>query len=499
MKQIWYLFGNLAIWDLAISSSAYAGGMQIQFLGAAGEVTGSCYLLTAGRSRVVLDCGLFQGSSTANLKNRRPLPFDPGELSGVIVTHAHLDHTGRLAMMAQRGLKCRVVCTAPTLPLTDILLRDAAALQKQDYLRRAYKRTQRGCEDGGCEPLFTEADVIALTKLMSITPLDVTREVAPGVSVRFIDSGHIIGSASCVVTMQDGAKKRTVVFSGDIGNPNTPIIRDPIAPRVAEADAVVLESTYGNKDHKPMAETIEEFAGILKEALSTGGKVLIPAFAVGRTQTLIYVMARLQEEGRLPANLPVFVDTPLGIEATKIYDMNPSLFDEETRAVQKAGHEAMRFRGLRFTRTAQESKGINDLRGPAVIIAGAGMCTGGRILHHLRNWLGNPSTSVVIAGYQAEGTIGRQLVEKATQVRIYGQPVSVAARVFSLGGFSAHAGQSTLVEWAEQCIGACAKPPALYLTHGEQKQRLALAERVRSATGVVARLPMFGDVANLVG
>ena len=473
--------------------------MQIQFLGAAGEVTGSCYLLTAGKSKVVLDCGLFQGSTTANLKNRRPLPFDPSELSGVILTHAHLDHTGRLPIMAHRGLRCRVTCTGPTVPLTNILLRDAASLQKQDYLRRAYKRTQRGCENGGCDPLFDESDVVALTKLLSPIPLDADREVAPGVSVRFIDSGHIIGSASCVVTMNDGDKKRTIVFSGDIGNPGTPIIRDPIAPRVPDADAVVLESTYGNKDHKPMGQTIEEFASILTQALESGGKVLIPAFAVGRTQSLIYVMARLQEEGRLPANLPVFVDTPLGIEATKVYDANPSLFDDETNAVRAAGQEVMRFRGLRFTRTAQESKGINDLRGPAVIIAGAGMCTGGRILHHLRNWLGNPSTSVVIAGYQAEGTIGRQLVEKATQVRIYGQPVSVAARVFSLGGFSAHGGQSTLVEWAKQCIGACKRPPSVYLTHGEQKQRLALAEKVRGVTGVVARLPMFGETANLVG
>lgn len=480
--------------------------MQIQFLGAAGEVTGSCYLLTAGSSKVVLDCGIFQGSTTANLKNRRPFPFRPDELSGVIVTHAHMDHTGRLAMMARHGLKCRVTCTAPTIPLTDLLLRDAAGLQKQDYLRRTYKRMQKGCELGGCEPLFDETDVTALVKLMSAAPLETERQVAPGVSVRFIDSGHIIGSASCVVTMQDGGKKRTIVFSGDIGNPHTPIINDPIAPKVPDADAVVLESTYGDKDHKPMDETIEAFAGVLIEALQTGGKVLVPAFAVGRTQTLIYVMARLQEQGRLPGNLPVFVDTPLGIEATAVYDANPGLHDPETVALRAAGKQATRFRGLRFTRTAQESKGINDLRGPAVIIAGAGMCTGGRILHHLRNWVGNPATSVVIAGFMAEGTIGRQLVEmkglpvaQRRPLRIYGQPVQAAAKIFTANGFSAHAGQSTLVEWARQCIGACAKPPALFLTHGEQPQRLALAAKVKDATGVAARLPMLGNVASLVG
>lgn len=477
--------------------------MQIRFLGAAGEVTGSCYHLAAGRSSVLLDCGLFQGTLSSSLKNHRPFPFDPATLDGVILTHAHLDHTGRLPMLASRGLRCKVFCTRPTVPLSDILLRDAAALQLQDSLRRAYKRGQRGCENvkgGGCGPLFTEADVVSLMRLLSATPLDEAREVAPGVSVKFIDSGHIIGSASCVVKMQDGGgKRRTVVFSGDIGNPGTPIIRDPIAPKVADADAIVLESTYGDKDHKPMAETIEAFASILTEALKTGGKVLIPAFAVGRTQTLIYVIARLQEEGRLPKDLPVFVDTPLGIEATKIYGMDPSLFDEETRAVRAAGHEALRFPSLRFTRTAQESRGLNDLRGPAVIIAGAGMCTGGRILHHLRNRLGDKTTSVVIAGFQAEGTIGRLLVEKAKRVRIYGQPVDVEARVYSLGGFSAHAGQSTLVEWAKQCIGACAKKPVLYLTHGEQKQRLALAALIKQETGVEARLPMYGDVADLVG
>ncbi|MFT3686224.1 MAG: MBL fold metallo-hydrolase [Phycisphaerales bacterium] len=480
--------------------------MQIQFLGAAGEVTGSCYLLTAGKSKVLLDCGLFQGSTTANLKNRRPFPFHPEELDGVIVTHAHMDHTGRLAMIARNGLKCRVVCTAPTIPLTDLLLRDAAGLQKQDYLRRSYKRMQKGCELGGCEPLFDESDVAALTKLMSSTPFEKDREVAPGVSVRFIDSGHIIGSASCVVTMQDGPKKRTIVFSGDIGNPNTPIINDPIAPKVPEADAVILESTYGDKDHKPVPETIEAFANVLTDALKSGGKVLIPAFAVGRTQTLIYVMARFQEQGRIPRNLPVFVDTPLGIEATRVYDANPGLFDEETVALRAAGKQAMKFEGLRFTKTSQESKSINDLKGPAVIIAGAGMCTGGRILHHLRNWLPNPTTSVVIAGFMADGTIGRRLVDmkdlpesQRQPVRIYGQPVHAAAKIFTLNGFSAHAGQSTLTEWARQCIGACAKPPALYLTHGEQRQRLALADKVKTATGVAAKLPMFGDIANLVG
>jgi metallo-beta-lactamase family protein len=481
--------------------------MQIQFLGAAGEVTGSCYLLTAGRSRVLLDCGLFQGSTTANLKNRRAMPFDPAELDGVILTHAHLDHTGRLPMLTRRGLKCRVVCTAPTVPLTDVLLKDAAALQKQDYLRRSYKRAQRGCEMGGCEPLFDDKDVVALTRLLSATRFDEDRQVAPGVSVRFIDSGHIIGSASCVVTLQDGGKKRTVVFSGDIGNPGTPVIRDPIAPRVKDADAVVLESTYGDKDHVPVPETIDRFAAVLREALESGGKVLIPAFAVGRTQTLIYVIGRLEEEGKLPKGLPVFVDTPMGIEATRIYNMDPSLFDEETRAVRAAGHQALNFQGLKFTRTGQESKGLNDFRGPAVIIAGAGMCTGGRILHHLRNRAGDPRTSVVIAGFQAEGTLGRKLVEmkdtpaaQRPSIRIFGQPVNVAAKIYTLNGFSAHGGQSTLVEWGRQCIGAVeGKKPVVYLTHGEQKQRLALAEKLREATGVVARLPMLGDIGELVG
>ncbi|MBY0308850.1 MAG: MBL fold metallo-hydrolase [Phycisphaerales bacterium] len=483
--------------------------MQIQFLGAAGEVTGSCYLLTAGRSNVLLDCGLFQGGATANLKNRRPFPFNPAELSGVILTHAHLDHTGRLPILTRAGLSCRVHCTRPTLPLTDVLLRDAAALQKQDFLRRQYKKSQRGCDPvtgAGCGPLFEEADAASLVRLLVGVPFDTDHPVAPGISVRFIDSGHIIGSASCVVTLRDGQKQRTVVFSGDIGQPGTPVIRDPIAPRVPEADAVVLESTYGDKDHKPIPETIESFAGVLTGAIQTGGKVLVPAFAVGRTQTLIYVIARLQEAGRLPKDLPVFVDTPLGIEATRIYNTDPTLFDDETRAVRAAGNAALSFRSLRFTRTGQESKGLNDLRGPAVIIAGAGMCTGGRILHHLRNRAGDPATSIVIAGFQAQGTLGRQLVElkdvpltQRRPVRIFGQPVDVRARIVTLNGFSAHAGQSTLVEWARQCLGACTRPPRLYLTHGEQAPRLALAEKVKAATGVGAALPMFGDVAELSG
>jgi len=494
--------------------------MKLSFFGAAGEVTGSCYLLEAGGARVLIDCGLFQGSAGDLVRNARALPFDPRSLDAMVVTHAHLDHTGRLPIVVREGFGGPVWSSRPTVPLTDLLLRDAAELQAADVRRRARARGERGCPPGRfCEPLFVEQDVARLVRQMRPVALEQDQRVAPGVSVRFVDSGHIIGSASVVVTANEGGRTARLVFSGDIGNPGTPILRDPIAPSIGPggADVVVLESTYGDRDHKPIDATIDELVEVVSRAWAEGGKVLIPSFAVGRTQTLIYHFARLQEAGRLPNGLAVLVDTPLGIEATKLYEMDASFFDQESRALMREGHRPLQFPGLRMLRTGQESQVVNTMKGCAVVIAGAGMCTGGRIVHHLLHHLSDARTHVVIAGYQAHGTLGRRLVDREKFVRIMGQGVEVRAQVHTMGGFSAHGGQSVLVKWAQEVLGQCGDDaisagaavtggsgagavraqPRVMLTHGERGPRMALAGVLRERLGVACELPGYGAVVEV--
>jgi metallo-beta-lactamase family protein len=476
--------------------------MELAFYGAAGEVTGSCYLLRTASARVLIDCGLFQGSAGDLVRNARALPFDARSLDAVIVTHAHLDHTGRLPRLVQDGFRGPVFCTRMTRPLTDLLLMDAAALQMADVQRRNRQRDRRGCPPGRfCEPLFTEGDVKTLLGLVRTAPMDKPVPVAPGIAATFVDSGHIIGSASVVLTASDGPRTRTVVFSGDVGNPGTPVIRDPVAPVVGHADAVVLESTYGDRDHKPLDATIDELCEVLHKAWADGGKVLIPAFSIGRTQTLIYDLARLHEAGRLPRGVQVYLDSPMGIEATRMYEADPSLYDDETRALVTAGQRPLSFPGLRMLRSGQESRSMNDHKGPAVIIAGAGMATGGRIVHHLARHLPDPRTHVLITGFQAYGTLGRRLVDKERRVRIMGLPVDVHAQVHTLGGFSAHGGSSTLIAWAREVLAQQKHPgeraPGFYLTHGEAKPRAALAEALRHDLRVPVHMPLLGDVVSL--
>jgi metallo-beta-lactamase family protein len=479
--------------------------MKIGFYGAAGEVTGSCYLVTTSRARVLIDCGIFQGSATDMVRNARPPGFDHRSLDAVVVTHAHMDHTGRLPLLSKHGMRCPLYATRLTIALADLLLRDTAEIQKQDTMRRNRKRADRHCPPGRfCEPLYTEADVAKTIGAMRPIALNREVDVAPGVTARFVDSGHIIGSTSIVLRCRDDAAEKTIIFSGDVGHAGTPIIRDPIPPVICtqreggRPDVVVLESTYGDRDHKPLEETFDELIAILHEARATGGKVLIPSFAVGRTQTLIYDLARWWHDGRIPKDLPVFIDSPLAIEATRLYEMDPTLFDEETRALRHVGQHPLRFPGLRFLRSGDESRMINNYAGPCVVIAGAGMATGGRIVHHLFNHLANPRTHVVIVGFQALNSLGRRLVERQPEVRINGQMIQVRAKVHTLGGLSAHAGRSELIRWAESTIGQAthapgATAPRVILTHGEHGPRTALASALSTRLGIRCDLPRFGD------
>jgi metallo-beta-lactamase family protein len=444
----------------------------LTFLGAAGEVTGSRHLIEHGTSRVLVDCGLVQGGREAPARNREPWGFEPRSLTAVVLTHAHLDHSGLLPRLVADGFRGPVYATPATLELAATMLRDSAHLQLAEAARAA-RRGRRAV----APPLYGFEEVEALARQVASLPYGEMRVVAPGVRVRLADAGHILGSAIVEVWLEDPGRECKLVFTGDLGQPGRPIVRDPAS--IAEADHLVLESTYGDRDHKPLAATLDELvAATTRTLVAKHGNVIVPSFAVGRAQELLYWFERLALDGRLPA-LEVFVDSPLATEVGEITARHFELFDE---AALRLGAERVAGRGrcrVHHTRTVPESQALNRLSGGAVIIAASGMCDGGRIRHHLRHHLPNPHSTVLITGYQAAGTLGRRLVERAPYVWIDGTRVPVRAEVITLGGFSAHADQTALVAW----LGGFQRPPRTWLVHGEPMASTALAERIRAARG----------------
>lgn len=463
--------------------------MRISILGAAGEVTGSCYLVETGRARVLVEFGLHQGGAHTEAKNRRLPPIRPAELDAVVLTHAHLDHAGRLPMLPGAGFKGPIHATPATIELCDILLRDAAYLQEMEAARTSTRRQRRGRVP--VSPLYTTADVDRVMPLFRAVAYDAPTEVAPGVVARWVDAGHILGSASVELTLEDKGARRTVVFSGDIGPRGAPLLHNPATFR--RADVVFLESTYGDRDHRPLEESLEKLAGVIRAARTPKGKVLIPAFAVGRTQQLIYFIGLLRRDGKLQ-DPRVVIDSPMATSATALYKSHRELFDDESWAIINSGDSCLDFPGLRFTKDASESMALNPMGDGVVIISAAGMCTGGRILHHLKHNLWREETHLVFVGYQAEGTLGRRLLEGAESVRVMGEPIRVRARVHTINGFSAHAGQTELVEWLGTMRDA---GPRVYLTHGEDPQREALAARIDQTLMLKAALPEWGEVVEL--
>ncbi len=463
--------------------------IKLGFYGAAGEVTGSCYLVTTDRARVLIDMGMHQGEREADEHNRRPLPFSARDLQAVVLTHAHLDHCGRLPILVKAGYHGRIHCTAPTAEITGIILNDSAKLQENDAER--FNNRLRGPGEPAEQPLYTSEDVARTLPLLTSQNYNEPREIAPGITIKFVDSGHILGAGSVQMTIHDGARTLVIVFSGDIGPVNSPILRDPITP--VPADVVLLESTYGDRDHKPLESTKAEFLAVLREAQSVGAKVLIPAFAVGRTQDLIYHMGQFLRDGLLQ-RLNVYVDSPMAVATTDLYIRHKEVYDQESRELLEKKLSPLQFPGLTYTRTIDESKRLNNMQGCMVIIAASGMCTGGRILHHLYHNIGNPNTHVVIAGYQGQGTLGRKLVDGAQRVRIFREDVPVRAKIHTLGGFSAHAGQSGLVAWAAPFAQS---KPRMFLTHGENGPRNALLMKLKERYGMECAMPLYGDVVTL--
>lgn len=464
--------------------------MKIGFLGAAsGEVTGSAYHLQTRDAEVMVDFGLFQGGRRADAANRTKALRRAGDLDAVLLTHGHLDHCGRLPLLAKAGYRGPVFCTETTREIAALILRDSAHVQEQDLKRTNRRRERAGQEP--LEPLYTAADVEAILTQFRGVPYGERLTVAPGIEARFVDAGHLIGSASIELSVQEGGRRRQVVFSGDLGRSDAPLMREPEV--FSKADIVIMESTYGDREHKPLDGTVAEFESIVAEAVSRRSKILVPTFAVGRAQLMLYLLA-LMFRNRVVPTFPVFIDSPMAIEATRICERHLDLYDEEFQALQRQKPLAEDMRSVKATATPDQSRQLNDLNGPCLILAGSGMCTAGRILHHLKQNLWREGTSVIFVGFQGQGTLGRQLVEGAKTVKIFGERIAVRARIYTLGGFSAHAGQSELLAW----LGHVAPSrPTLIITHGEDKARTALAAKAQERFGLKGLIPEVGQILDL--
>jgi metallo-beta-lactamase family protein len=455
--------------------------MNVTFLGAAREVTGSCHLVRVGSSTVALDFGMFQGHRTDAHDKNQSIPFDVKELDAVVLSHAHIDHAGRLPMLARYGHDGPVYATPATHDLCAIMLADSAHIQEKDaeFLRR------RGREVAA--PLYGVSDVAKIMSRMVCIPYDTPFDVAPGIRGTFVEAGHILGSASVVLECAEGDARRRLVFSGDVGRWGLPIIRDPRPPQ--GADVVILESTYGNRDHTPVDEMPDRLAEIVRETAANGGRVIVPAFAVGRAQELMYDLHRLSRANAIPA-IPIVLDSPLAIAATTIFATNPEAFDRSEELVNQVD-DLFDFDRLEFTRDAAASKALNSRHGPMIIIAASGMAEAGRILHHLAHGAPDPRNTILIVGFQAEHTLGRRIVERREVLRIYGEDVPLRARVEVLNGYSAHADRGELRRWIDAVRGPSRRALPVHLVHGEPEAQDAFAETLR-ADGYVVTTPQRG-------
>jgi metallo-beta-lactamase family protein len=452
--------------------------MRVNFHGAAGEVTGSLHEIEAGGKRLLIDCGMIQGSPEAEARNAEAFPFEPTALDALIVSHAHIDHIGRIPLLVQRGFSGPIYAQTATADLMSIMLLDAAGIAEGEAMR-ANRNRRHGQPEA--VPLYTKDDVREAMLRVEPIPYDTRTELSPGVEMCFRDAGHILGS-SCVELWGDGKK---LVFSGDLGPKGTPILRDPAV--ITEADLVLMESTYGDRLHRERAETIHELGEILDEAWRSGGCVLIPAFAVGRTQELLYWFAKHWDEWTM-SRWQIFLDSPMASKVVDVYGRHQALFDDEAKQVWRDRPNPFKLPNLHITETTDESMAINRIERGAIVIAGSGMANAGRILHHLKHRLHRRDTHVVFVGYQAEGTTGRRLVDGAKWVRIHGKDVRVNAQRHTVGGLSAHTDQRGLMDWYGQFKGH----PPLALVHGEDKAREALADELGEAYGISTTLARPG-------
>ena len=458
--------------------------VSVEFLGAAQTVTGSCMVLTVNGKRFAVDCGLHQGNRAIEARNRESKLYAPSEIDFFLITHAHLDHTGLLPLMVKEGFKGQIYCTPPTADLLGLMLQDSAHIQEMEATYQSVLHSRKGKKGG--EPLYTQEDVTNTLPFVQAVDYNHPFEPMPGVKVNYRDAGHILGSAFLEVEIaQDGDKPLRLIFSGDLGRPGALIVRDPEEP--VSADYLFMESTYGDRNHKNEDRSLDELAEAIAYSYKNGQKVIIPAFALERTQEVLYCLNELSKAGKLPKDIPIYVDSPLAIKVTEVFKRYTRYMDENVQQVLK---DVSSFKGLnlRFTPTKEESQAINSDAGPGIIISASGMCNAGRVKHHLKHNLWKPGAAVVFVGYQAMGTPGRLLVDGATSLRLYGEDVLVKAKIFTIGGFSAHAGQSQLIDWVKKFADSKLQ---VVLIHGEEKAQTILKGLLEENLQVHVHIPQY--------
>lgn len=455
--------------------------MEIQFLGGAGTVTGSCYLIDTGNDKILVDCGMFQGRKQLEELNQVSPPVNPHEISAVVLTHAHIDHSGLIPKFCKNGYKGPIYTSSTTVDLCSIMLPDSGHIQEleTEWLNRKRKRKGRSLKS----PLYTEEDARkCLKQFKGIEYLEL-QEILPGITLRLQDAGHILGSSIIEIWIDNGERVK-LVFSGDLGNPNQAIVKDPTI--IGEADYVFIESTYGDRSHKKTEDPKKTLGEIIRTVQRDGGNIIIPSFAVGRTQEIIYNLTDLLQEKKI-AHLPVFIDSPLAIEATKIFQKNTRVFDAESHEHINKGIDPLSFPGLQFVVTSEESQKLNRITSGSIIISASGMCEAGRIKHHLKHHLWRQKSHIVFVGYQAEGTLGRKLVDGAKRVRIFGEEIKVAAHIHNIEGFSAHADKNELLNWLSSFK---TKIKEVFVVHGEEKVSLNFAEEIRNQLDLSVHVPV---------
>ena len=464
--------------------------MKLTFLGANLTVTGSSFLIEAQGGKVLVDCGMFQGSKVIEALNRRAFAYEPAGLDCVVLTHAHIDHSGLLPRLCKEGFKGPIYATKVTNELCGIMLPDSGHIQEIDAEMQNRKGKRAGKKT--VQPLYTVDDAFQCLERFTSVPYKEKLEILPGITIRFQNAGHILGSAMAEIWVEEGQTVQKIVFSGDLGQPDQPIIRSPVF--LDDADYVIMETTYGDRVHEPFDKE-QTLADIVNQTIQKGGNVVIPAFAVGRTQTMLYYFIKLFKEGRIP-DIPVIIDSPLAISATDIFRHNTQEYDKEAFLLVYDKGNPLHMPQLRFTRSSDESKAINTLTKPAIIISASGMADAGRILHHLKHNLWRPQSSVLLVGYQAEGSMGRRLMEGAKKVKIMGEEISVKASIYNLDGFSAHADRDFLFKWLS-CFTR--KPAQVFLVHGEPEMARHFAGRVENMLHLPAYIPHYGDSAVMAG
>jgi metallo-beta-lactamase family protein len=458
--------------------------MQISFHGADRDVTGSCHLLECAGKRLLIDCGMFQGARELEAENAAPFGFDAAAIDYLLLTHAHLDHCGRLPLLAKHGFRGEIIATGASRELAQIVLQDSAHMAEDD----ANWRMRRAPGGAPVEPLYTQADVASVMARFGRTArYGESLALAADLRVSFFDAGHILGSAHVLVEVTEGGRARRVLFSGDIGGAGRPIIRDPDPPA---AEIVLMETTYGDRRHRSVAESVNELLGVISGTLARGGNVVIPSFALERTQEILYALRAAVDSGVLPPQLPVFVDSPMAVSATEVYRAHPECYDAAAAALIAGGRDLFGFPGLRLVRATADSMAINRISGGAVIMAGSGMCTGGRVRHHLVQNLPRPGSSIVFVGFAARGTPARRIIDGARSIMLFGEEVPVRAQIHTINGFSAHADQAELLRWHARAGGG----ERTILIHGENGAMTAFAALL---PGVPVSMPAAGEQLTL--